>query len=110
MIKSKTESPTTRLKTLLLKLSELCSPYFLLAMDRTLWSFVVYWSIVVAFAFTLVAAVVVQITLENVVRVYPGTVQGLTFYLSEIYIYITKYLLVLQVKSLYCGVLGWLQQ
>ena len=47
---------------------------------------VILLSIVVAFAFTLVVAVVVQITLGNVVRVYPGTVQGLTFYLSKIYI------------------------
>ena len=31
-------------------------------------------SIVVAFAFTLIAVVVAQITLGNVVRVYPGTV------------------------------------
>ena len=60
-------------------------PYFLLAMDH---SFVVIcWSIVVAVAFTLVTVVTVQITLGNVVRVYPGTVQGLTFYLSEICIY-----------------------
>ena len=43
-------------------------------------------SIVVAVAFTLVVVVMVQITLGNVVRVYPGTVQGLTFYLSKIYI------------------------
>ena len=43
-------------------------------------------SIVVAFAFTLVAVVAVQITLGNVVRVYPGTIQGLTFYLSKMYI------------------------
>ena len=38
------------------------------------------------FAFTLVVVVAVPITLGNVVRVYPETVQGLTFYHSEIYI------------------------
>ena len=43
-------------------------------------------SIVVASAFTLVAAVVAQITLGNVVRVYLGTVQGLMFYHGKIYI------------------------
>ena len=43
-------------------------------------------SIVVAFASTLVVAVAARITLGNVVRVYPGTVQGLTFYPGEIYI------------------------
>ena len=69
--------------TLESNLSLMRSPYFLLATDRTSWSFV---SIVVAFAFTLVAAAAAQITLGNVVRVYPGTVQGLTFYLGE-YIY-----------------------
>ena len=41
---------------------------------------------VVAFAFTFVVAVVAQIALGNVVRVYPETVQGLTFYHSKIYI------------------------
>ena len=44
------------------------------------------------FAFTLVAGVAVQIMLGNVVTVYPETVQGLTFYCSNIYIYITKIL------------------
>ena len=42
---------------------------------------------VIAFAFTLVVAVVavvVQIALGNVVRVYPEIVQGLTFYCSII--------------------------
>ena len=41
---------------------------------------------VVAFAFTFVAAIAVQIALGNVVRVYPETVQGLKFYHSKIYI------------------------
>ena len=44
-------------------------------------------SIVVAFAFALDAVVVAWITLGNVMRVYPGTIQGLTFY-RTIYIYI----------------------
>ena len=61
------------------------SLYLLLATDC---SFVVIcWSIVVAVAFTLVVAVMAQIMLGNVVRVYPGTVQGLTFYLGEICMY-----------------------
>ena len=38
------------------------------------------------FCLTLVAAVMAQIVLGNVVRVYPETVQGLTFYRSKIYI------------------------
>ena len=55
--------------------------------------------LVVAFAFTLVAVVTAQIMLGNVVRVYPETVQGLTFYHSKIYI--TKILAsVTSVKSL----------
>ena len=41
---------------------------------------------VVAFAFTFVAAVAARIALGNVVRVYPETIQGLTFYCSKIYI------------------------
>ena len=55
----------------------------------------------VAFALLLVAVVAVWITLGNVVRVYPETVQGLTFYCSNIYLYITKILTcVTSVKSL----------
>ena len=58
------------------------SPYSSLATDRSLG-----WLLsVVAFAFTLVAVVTVQIALGNVVRVYPETIQGLTFYRSKIYI------------------------
>ena len=55
------------------------SPYFLLATDCALLSFVVYYC---CFGCSGDGA----ITLGNVVRVYPGTVQGLTFYLDEIYI------------------------
>ena len=58
----------------------MCSPYFLLATDCSLWLFVV------AFAFTVDAAVTAQITLGNVARVYPETVQGLMFYCAK-YIY-----------------------
>ena len=61
------------------------SPYSSLATDCSLGRLLS----VVAFAFTLVAVVVVvmaQIALGNVVRVYPETVQGLTFYRSRIYI------------------------
>ena len=58
------------------------SPYSSLATDRSLG-----WLLsVVAFAFTLVVVVTAQIALGNVVRVYPETVQGLTFYRSRIYI------------------------
>ena len=58
------------------------SPYSSLAMDCSLG-----WLLsVVAFAFTLVAVVMVQIALGNVVRVYPETIQGLPFYRSKIYI------------------------
>ena len=64
---------------------QVCSPYSSLAMD----CFFVVWvllSIAVASAFTLVAAVVTQISLGKVVRVYPRTLQGLTFYHAK-YIY-----------------------
>ena len=60
------------------------SPYSSLAMDCFLWwYFVVYCC---CFAFTFDVAVAVQITLGNVVRVYPGTIQGLMFYHAK-YIY-----------------------
>ena len=71
------------------------SPCSSLDMDRFLGLFFA----VVAFAFTLIVAVAVRIVLGNVVRVYPETVQGLTFYRSKIYI--TKILAcVTSVKSL----------
>ena len=78
----------------------MCGPYSSLNMDL-----IGCWLLL----FALVVVVAVWLALGNIVRVYPETVQGLTFYHSKIYI--TKNTcLCYKCRVFYCAVLSWLHQ